>query len=89
MKLVKIFSLLIVGLIITNVTLTNRAVDQSVTVSEYSREIENLDHSNTLLNAQIADLGSLTKLREGIEAAGFVSSPAVVSLGGTASVASR
>ena len=89
MKLVKILSLVIVALVITNVTLTNRAVDQSVTVSDYSREIENLNHENALLNAAIAEAGSLTKLRVLIEEAGFVGSSNVVALPTISSVASR
>jgi len=89
MKLVKILSLIIIALVITNVTLTNRSVDQSVTVTDLSKEISRLDHENTLLNAQIADQGSLTKLREKITAAGFVATSEIVSLKTTASVASR
>jgi hypothetical protein len=89
MKLVKALALVIVALVITNVTLTNRAVDQSVTVSTYNEEIETLNHENALLNAAIAEAGSLTKLRVLIENAGFIESPKVVSLQATSSVASR
>ena len=89
MKLVKLLSIVIVGLILTNVTLTNRAVDQSVVVSDLTRQIAELDHSNALQNARIAEVGSLTALSEAIEAAGFIASPKIVSLPTISSVASR
>lgn len=89
MKLIKLLAVVIVGLIVTNVTLTNRAVDQAVTVSELSAEITALDHDNTILNAEIAELGSLSTIAGGIEAAGFVDSPKVVSLQSGSSLASR
>jgi hypothetical protein len=89
MKLVKLLSLVIVGLVLTNVTLTNHAVDQSVTVSGLNNQIAELEHDNTLLSVKISESGSLTKLRAQIEEAGFTTSPSVVSLPGSTSVASR
>jgi hypothetical protein len=89
MKLVKLLSLIIVTLVLTNVTLTNHAVDQSVTVSGLNSQITELEHNNTLLSVKISEAGSLTKLRAGIEAAGFVTSPTIVSLSAPTSVASR
>lgn len=89
MKLIKFFAVIIVGLIITNVTLTNHAVDQAVVVSELSSQIAELDHANTLLKAEIAQAGSLTKLTEKIEAAGYLPNPKTVALPALSSVASR
>lgn len=89
MKLIKLLSAVIVLLVVVNVTLTNKAVDQSVTVSDLTKDIAQITHENTLLSARIADAGSLTKLRAMIDEAGFVSTPKVASLPGTPAVASR
>lgn len=89
MKLIKLLSVIIVTLVITNVTLSNRAVDQSETVTKLSQEIARLDHENTLLSVSIAEAGSLAKLRKAIDEAGFVASRDVVALGTPAAVASR
>lgn len=88
MKLIKLLSAIIVLLIVTNVTLTNHAVDQATVVSRLSADISALGKANTLLRASLADLGSLTRLTGDIAAAGFVESPQVVTLPTPASVAS-
>lgn len=89
MKLIKFLFLVIVALILTNVTLTNLAVDQSVTVTALNQDIAELNHDNTLLNAAIAEAGSLTALRERIAEAGYVENPAIVALPATSAVAAR
>ena len=89
MILIKLLTCLIIGLVITNVTLSNRAVDQSTLVSQLSQEITQLEHENMLMSVAIAELGSLSKLRVQIEQAGFVVADDVVALSGSSAVASR
>lgn len=89
MKLIKFLSLIILALVITNVTLTNRSVDESLVVSDMTRQIATLQNDNAILKAEVAKLGSISTLRAQIEAAGFVDSPKVVSISAISSVASR
>ncbi|HBD02230.1 MAG: hypothetical protein UX59_C0033G0002 [Microgenomates group bacterium GW2011_GWA1_46_7] len=89
MKLIKLLSLIIVTLIITNITLTNRAVDQSTLVSALTVQIQTLENDVTRSRAEIADLGSLTRLQDLILAAGFSETPTLVTLPTAASVALR
>ncbi len=89
MKLIKILSGLIVALVIWNVTLTNRSVDDSLVVANLDKEISALQNQNTILRSRVASLGSLGNLRHRIEQAGFVANPTVVALPDTSSVASR
>ena len=89
MKLFKLLSLIIVALVIVNVTLTNRAVDQVGEVNHLSAEITRLSNDNNLLKADIARLGSLTELASRLTEAGFTDQPVVVALPTPVSVASR
>lgn len=89
MKLVKALSAVIVALMIVSVTLTNRSVDESIVVAYLTKEIGELQNQNTILKAQVASAGSLSKLSAKLEDAGFIESPKVVSLPTTSSVASR
>lgn len=89
MKLIKILFILIVGLVIANVTLTNRTVDDSLVVSNLDKQIASLQNQNTILRAEVASLGSLGAVQSKIAAAGFTDAPKVVSLQDTSSVALR
>jgi hypothetical protein len=89
MKLIKILSFIIVTLVIANVTLTNKSVDEGVVLSQLNKDILKLQNDNAILRADIAQAGSITKLRAQIEEAGFVTSQKIVSLGVASSVASR
>ncbi len=89
MKLIKALSLIIVILVISSVTLTNRSVDESLVVGELNREIASLENQNTILKAEVSAIGSLGNLSVLIEEAGFSTSPTLVTLPGTTSVASR
>lgn len=89
MKLIKFLFVIIVGLVITNVTLTNRTVDESIMVANLNREISILQDQNTILASTVAEAGSLGNLTAKLTEAGYTESPKVVSLGGVASVASR
>jgi len=89
MKLIKFLSLIIVALVLVNVTLTNRTVDESLYLSQLSSDINSLQEDNLLRQTRIAQLGSLPVLAEKIEAAGFVETPTVVALPTPASVALR
>ena len=80
MKLVKLFSLVIFFLVVTNVVVANAAVDESVEVKSINAEITSLSNQNIVLKQQIAALGSLTNIQSKIEAMGFVESPQIVSL---------
>ncbi|EKD80170.1 MAG: hypothetical protein ACD_40C00190G0002 [uncultured bacterium] len=89
MKIIKILFIFIVILVLGNVTLTNRSVDESITISQLSREIKSLEDQNILTQARIAHAGSLTFLQAKIVQAGYVESPYVVSLPTPSSVALR
>lgn len=80
MKLVKILFVIITVLVIGNVTLTNRNVDESIVVADFNRQISSLQNQNTILTAQIAELGSISHLTDQVEAAGFVSSPNIAAI---------
>ena len=89
MKLIKFLFAVIVALVIANVTLTNRSVDESVVVAGLTRDIAKLQNDNTILKSQVASAGSLSKISDKIAQAGFVESPKVVTIGVPSSVASR
>ncbi|GAB4027452.1 MAG: hypothetical protein Fur0011_5570 [Candidatus Microgenomates bacterium] len=80
MKLVKLFSLIIFFLVVTNVVVANTAVDESVAVKSINAEIASLSNQNIVLRQQIAALGSLSNIQSKVEAMGFVESPQIVSL---------
>ncbi len=89
MKIVKLLSVLIVMLVIGNVTLTNRSVDDSLYVAELTKNIQTLNSNNLIRETRIAELGSLPQLTAKIEAAGFVATPQIVALPTPSSVALR
>lgn len=89
MKLVKTLFAVITVLVIANVTLTNRNVDESLVVSDLVKEISTLQNSNTILASQVAAAGSIGALSEKIKESGFVDSTRIVSLSNTSSVALR
>ena len=89
MKIIKLLSFIIVALVIGNVTLTNRSVDESLIVSSLSRDIATLQNENTILKAEVASSGSIKELSSRIEAAGFVSTANIASLPSVSNVASR
>ncbi len=89
MKLIKTLSLLIVMLVIGSVTLTNRSVDESLVVSELTKDIASLENQNRILKAEVANLGSLGNLATLIESSGYQATPQIVTLSTNTSVASR
>lgn len=89
MKLIKLLFIVIVGLVIANVTLTNRTIDEGVTVANLSREISTLHDQNTIMKATVASAGSLGNLSTKLIEVGFVEPTNVVSLSITSNVASR
>lgn len=89
MKIIKLLSFVIVALVIGNVTLTNKSVDESLVVSNLSRDIAALENENTILKAEVASSGSIKELSARIEAAGFVSTANIASLPSVSNVASR
>lgn len=89
MKLIKLLFGVIVILVLANVTLTNRSVDEGIVVANLSKEIATLQNQNTILKGQVASMGSIGNLTAKLEEAGFVETPKVVSLPTTSSVASR
>ncbi len=89
MRLIKFLSLIIVTLVICNVTLTNRSVDEGVVVSNLTREIAELQNQNTILKSQIAISGSIGSLTAKLEESGYVSAAKIVTISQPSSVASR
>jgi hypothetical protein len=89
MKLIKLLFAVIVVLVLGNVTLANRSVDESIVVSDLSAEIAALQNENTILKSEVAQSGSLGNLSLRIEEAGFVSSPKIAAVETSSAVASR
>ncbi len=86
MKLIKLFSCIIVALVIGSVTMSNRSVDESLVVANLDKQISSLQDQNTILRAQVASAGALTGMSDKIAAAGFTASPVIASLQRTTSV---
>lgn len=80
MKLVKLLAIFIVALVVSSVTLSNHSLDDSDRVADLNRELEVLEHQNTILRAELAEVGSLTQVASRIEELGFVENPPVVTL---------
>lgn len=80
MKTVKILSVIIAALLITNVVSANSAVDDSLSVTKLTNEITILTEENVALRQEVALAGSLSKLQDQILALGFVENPKVVTL---------
>jgi hypothetical protein len=89
MKLVKILSALIITLVIANITLTNRNVDESVVVANLTKQITALQNQNTILTAEVAELGSLTHISSEISALGFTDTPKIAAIPTAPAVALR
>lgn len=89
MKVIKFLGLIIVGLVITSVTVSNHSLDDSAVVSELTQEIKSLERDNTVLRAEIASAGSLTAAAENIELAGFVPPSNIATLAAPGHVAMR
>lgn len=89
MKMIKLLSAVIVTLVLWNVTLTNRTVDDSLLVGNLEQEIVELKNSNTILAAQVASLGSLQYLQPKIVSAGYIEQPRVASLMPPSALAQR
>lgn len=89
MKLIKVLFAIIVALVIGNVTLTNRTVDEGVVVARLTSEIAQIQNDNTILRATVAASGSIGNLSAKLAEAGFVETPKVVAVPTPASVASR
>jgi hypothetical protein len=89
MKLIKALFAVIVVLVIGNVTVANRSVDESLVVSDLSAEIAALQNENTILKSSVATAGSIGTLSAKIEEAGFISTPKIAAVETGSSVASR
>lgn len=88
MKLIYLLSSLIGLLLLASVTFSNHSLDYSTQVVELSREVAALSHDVTILESQVADAGSLTKIAEVAKNAGYTTTPHVA-VAGPASIASR
>ena len=89
MKLIKLLSLVIAGLVLVNVTIANRAVDQSETVASLTRDIATLEHETVVLQSAVAEVGALTGMSDRVAALGFTETAQVATLGSSSSVALR
>jgi cell division protein FtsL len=89
MKLVKILTIIIIALVIGSVTLTNRNVDESVEVANLTKQITVIQNQNTVLTAEVAELGSLTHVSSEISALGFTDTPKIASIPTPPAVALR
>ncbi len=89
MKLVKILAVVIIALVIGNVTLTNRNVDESVVVATLTKQITTLQNQNTIAAAQVAELGSITHVSHQLAELGFTETPKLAALPAAPDVALR
>lgn len=80
MKIVKLLAVVIVALVLTSVTIANRAVDDSQAVAALSRDVAALSRDNTTLRASVAEAGSLTAASPAIMAAGFSDSRQIAAI---------
>ncbi len=80
MKGVVALSGVIVALVLVSVTITNRSVDDSQVVADLNSQITALARENTILQASVADAGSLTALSDKITAAGFTDTKTIAAL---------
>lgn len=87
MKLAKFLGFLIIFLVLVSITISNHSLDDSETVSALTKEIHNLKQANTILRAEIATAGSLTKAAEHITRAGYVEPSNIATLAGPGNVA--
>lgn len=72
MKIIKILSVVIMALIISNLYFTNNLVGRGEVINEITADIHEIEHENRKLEIQIAKKTSLTNLQEKISQAGFV-----------------
>ncbi len=89
MKLIKVLSLLIIILVITNVTLTNRTLDEGVVISNLTNDLTSLQNQNTIMRSQVALAGSIGGLTTKLSESGFVASPDIIPLPTAPSLATR
>ena len=89
MELIKVLFFVIIVLVIGNVTLTNRTVDESILVADLTAEISAIQNNNTILRAEVASAGSIGNLSARIESAGFTANPEIVVIDNPSSVALR
>ena len=89
MKLIKLLSLVIIALVVANVTLTNRTVDDGVVLSNLNKEITDLQNETTILKSKVSAAGAIGNLSAKLAEAGFVETGKVVALSSHTSVASR
>ena len=87
MKAVIALSGVIVTLVLVSVTITNRSVDDSQVVADLNSQITALARENTILQASVADAGSLTALSDKITAAGFSDAKTIAALAVPSAVA--
>jgi hypothetical protein len=78
MKLIKALSVFIIILVITNVTLTNRTLDEGLMISNLTNDLDVLQNQNTILRSQVALAGSIGGLTTKLSEAGFVESPKII-----------
>lgn len=81
MKLIKLLSLLLLALAVTNLSYTNKLIGYSDQISGLYQEISSIERQNKKLQLSVSKKGSLTNLRAAIEEAGFVQSTSIVTLG--------
>jgi hypothetical protein len=86
MKLVKLLCLVILTLVIGNVTVSNKSLDQSLTMTALAKEITTLEKEAGILEAEIAMSASLPALEQRIAEAGFVPADKILAIGVSASV---
>lgn len=85
MKLVKLLCVAILGLVIANVTVSNKSLDQSLTMTVLAKEITTLEKETSILEAEIAMSASLPALEIRIAEAGFVPADKIMAIGASAS----
>ncbi len=79
-KLSKLLLLLIFGLAITNLIITNAFTGHGRLVSDLEQDIISLKHENLRLELQLAQATSLTNLTPRLKAAGFQTPKTVAGL---------
>ncbi len=89
MKTIKLLALAIFLLVLTNITMANYSLDDSVVVSDLDSQITSLKHANIILRSEVASRGSLTQAVETIMAEGYTTPSTIATLAQPGALALR
>lgn len=87
MKIIKLFTFIILGLSLANLLTTNTLVNYSDEIRTLSQDIQELEKSNQNLRIKLAESSSLTVMSEKLRAEGYTETAPVATIDLDSSVA--